>query len=87
MAEAARTGRLAGPVDAKIQGPYDGHNMTGYEIDTFTHKLFLTGGVGIVAVLPILTRMALHMGCHQSAGTPHALVARDSMDVTPAQLT
>eukprot|EP00892_Ulva_mutabilis_P005804 jgi/Ulvmu1/3596/UM017_0008.1 len=61
MAEAANNGFFAGPVDAKIQGPYDGHNMAGHEIDTYTAKLFITGGVGIAAVLPMLQRMALHM--------------------------
>jgi hypothetical protein len=61
MAEAAGSGFFAGPVDAKIQGPYDGHNMADYEIDTYTRKLFVCGGVGIASVLPILKRMALHM--------------------------
>ncbi|NJR43093.1 MAG: hypothetical protein HC767_10995 [Akkermansiaceae bacterium] len=48
-------------MDAKIQGPYDGHNMADYETDTFTRKLFITGGVGITAVLPMLKRMILHI--------------------------
>lgn len=61
LADAAASGFFAGPVDAKIQGPYDGHSMAGYEIDTYSRKLFLSGGVGIAAVLPMLKRMALHM--------------------------
>ena len=59
MADAASRGLFNGPVDAKIQGPYDGHDMADYEIDAYSHKLFLTGGVGIASVLPTLTRIAL----------------------------
>lgn len=61
LADKASSGFFNGPVDAKIQGPYDGHNMAGYEIDAYTQKLVLCGGVGIAAVLPMLKRMALRM--------------------------
>ena len=71
LADAAVSGHLNGPVDAKIQGPYDGHNMAGYEVDTYTRKLVISGGVGIAAVLPMLKRMALHM----EASHPNGMAA------------
>lgn len=72
LADAAANGFFSGPVDAKIQGPYDGHDMAGYEIDTYTCKLVLCGGVGIAAVLPMLKRMSLHIeGSNQVEGTLH----------------
>lgn len=73
LADAANNGFFDGPVDAKIQGPYDGHNMAGYEVDTFTRKLFISGGVGIAAVLPMLKRMAVHMENTASEAGTHFL--------------
>lgn len=61
LADATVSGKLSGPVDAKIQGPYDGHNMDIPEIETYTRKLFISGGVGIAAVLPMLQRMSRHL--------------------------
>lgn len=60
LLEAAKEGKLAGPVQARLQGPFDGHNMSTAEMTNINSMLVVAGGIGLPAVLPALQRLALY---------------------------
>jgi predicted ferric reductase len=40
----------------KVQGPFDHHTMSVAEESLYQHLLFVAGGIGATAVLPVVTR-------------------------------
>ena len=46
-------------ITAKVQGPFEGHDMTASEERIYTHMVFFAGGIGATAVMPMIKRAAL----------------------------
>jgi hypothetical protein len=47
---------------AKVQGPFEGHNMTAGQELVYSQIVVCAGGIGATAVLPMLVRAAMRRG-------------------------
>jgi hypothetical protein len=52
---------------AKVQGPFEGHNMTAGQELVYCHIVVCAGGIGATAVLPMLVRAAMRRGAPPKA--------------------
>jgi hypothetical protein len=56
---AAHAGTQPATVMAKVQGPFEGEDMTASEELIYTHMVVFAGGIGATAVLPMVKRTAM----------------------------
>jgi hypothetical protein len=59
-AQASHQGRST--LFAKVQGPFEGHNLTPAQERVYSRIVVCAGGIGSTAVLPMLMRAVLHRG-------------------------
>ena len=68
LASAAPNGLLQ--LNAKVQGPFEGHELSMEAQAAYSHLVACAGGIGITAVLPLLKRAALQRAAAEKGVSP-----------------